>query len=383
VLAHLVGFLGDFALAEEAAQEAFATAAERWPKDGVPANPGAWLIATARNRAIDRIRRERTLARKRHLLAVPDAMEGDMENSIIKDERLELIFTCCHPALATEAQVALTLRALGGLSTEEIARAFLVSGETMKRRLSRARRKIRATAIPFAVPADHLLPDRLQAVLAVIYLIYNEGYSGRVDLAVEAIHLGILLTGLMPDEPEAHGLLALMLLQHARSAARFSGEDIVLLADQDRSLWNTQEIARGRALLDRAIALRGRGPYVLQAAIASLHCQSDVDWPQIEALYSELAQLTGSPVVECNRAVAVAESRGPAQALEILDGLDLEHYPYLHSTRAEMLRRLGRLEDARTAYGRALELTSSPAERRFLQSRLAEPGQCARPASRR
>jgi len=268
VLASLVGFLGDFDLAEEAAQEAFAAAAERWPRDGTPANPGAWLVITARNRAIDRIRRDRTLAAKARLLDVPEAVEDEMEETSIPDERLELIFTCCHPALALEAQVALTLRALGGLSTEEIARAFLVPVPTMKRRLTRAKRKIRDAGIPFSVPADHLLPERLAAVLAVVYLIFNEGYGGRGELGAEALRLGRALAELMPDEPEVHGLLAMMLLLDARREARFRGGDLVLLADQDRSLWDGAQIADGRAVLDRALALHGRGPYVVQAAIA-------------------------------------------------------------------------------------------------------------------
>jgi RNA polymerase sigma factor (sigma-70 family) len=347
-------------------------AAERWPRDGMPANPGAWLIATARNRAIDRIRRERTLAQKTSLLEVVEVSEDELDDAVIEDERLELIFTCCHPALATEAQVALTLRALGGLSAEEIARAFLVPGETMKRRISRAKAKIKATGIPFTVPADHLLPDRLAAVLAVIYLIYNEGYGGRIDLEDEAIRLGRVLASLMPDEPEVHGLLAMMVLHHSRRRARFAGEDLVLLADQDRSLWDAEELAAGRALLDRAIALRGRGPYVLQAAIASLQTEEPIDWPQIAALYSQLAELTGSAVVALNRAVAVAESDGPDAALALVDQLELDDYQYLHSTRAELLRRLGRAADARTEYARALQLAGSEAERRFLAGRLAE-----------
>ena len=304
-----MGFLGDFDLAEEAAQEAFAVAAERWPRDGFPANPGAWLIVTARNRAIDRIRRERTLAEKARQLEVPEVTMDELDATVIEDERLELIFTCCHPALALEAQVALTLRALGGLTIEEIARAFLVSEETMKRRVSRAKAKIKATGIPFAVPAEHLLPDRLDAVLAVVYLIYNEGYSGRIDLAGEAIRLGRVLAALMPDEPEVHGLLALMLIQHARRRARFSGDELVLLEDQDRSLWDREEVASGREALERAIALRGRGPYVLQAAIASLESEERIDWNEVAALYGELALLTRSPVVELNRAVAVAQAR--------------------------------------------------------------------------
>ena len=375
MLASLVGFLGDFDLAEEAAQEAFAVAAERWPRDGVPANPGAWLTVTARNRAIDRIRRERTLAEKTRQLEVPEATMDELDDTVIEDERLELIFTCCHPALALEAQVALTLRALGGLTTEEIARAFLVSEEAMKRRLSRAKAKIKATGIPFAVPAEHLLPDRLDAVLAVVYLIYNEGYSDpptRIDLAGEAIRLGRVLAALMPDEPEVHGLLALMQIQHARREARFSGDELVLLEDQDRSLWDAEEIAAGRTALERALALRGRGPYVLQAAIASLQAEERIDWNEVAALYGQLAQITHSPVVELNRAVAVAQAGATEQALEIVDGLDLDDYQYLHSTRGELLRRLGRTVEARAAYERALELASSEPERRFLARRIAE-----------
>jgi RNA polymerase sigma factor (sigma-70 family) len=375
VLASLVGFFGDFDLAEEAAQEAFAIAAERWPRDGVPANPGAWLTVTARNRAIDRIRRERTLAEKAWQLEVPEVTMDEFDDTVIEDERLELIFTCCHPALALEAQVALTLRALGGLTTEEIARAFLVSEEAMKRRLSRAKAKIRATGIPFAVPAEHLLPDRMHAVLAVVYLIYNEGYSNpptRIDLAGEAIRLGRVLAALMPDEPEVHGLLALMQIHHARRKARFSGDELVLLEDQDRSLWDVEEIAAGRTALERALALRGRGPYVLQAAIASLQADERIDWHEVAALYGRLAQITHSPVVELNRAVAVAQAGSTEQALEIVDGLDLDDYQYLHSTRGELLRRLGRTAEARAAYERALELASSEPERRFLERRIAE-----------
>jgi RNA polymerase sigma-70 factor, ECF subfamily len=373
VLSSLIGFLGDFDLAEDAAQEAFAIAAERWPRDGIPNNPGAWLYASARNRAIDRIRRERSLAEKTRLLEVPEATVDELEDdTTIEDERLELIFTCCHPALALEAQVALTLRTLGGLSTEEIARAFLVSEETMKRRLTRAKTKIKAAGIPFAVPVDHTLPDRLGAVLAVIYLIYNEGYSGRVDLAAEAIRLSQVLASLMPDEAEVHGLLGLMLLHHARRQARFSGPDLVLLEDQDRSLWNADEIAAGRAALDRAIALRRGGQYTLQAAIASLELDQPVDWNEVAALYGQLVSLTRSGVVELNRAVAVAQAGDPQRALELVDGLELDSYQYLHSTRGELLRRLGRLQDARQAYERALELASSEPERRFLARRIAE-----------
>jgi RNA polymerase sigma-70 factor, ECF subfamily len=372
VLASLVGFLGDFDLAEEAAQEAFAIAAERWRATGTPDNPRAWLITTARNRAIDRIRRERTLADKTRLLDVQTFSEDEMRDAGIEDERLELIFTCCHPALAMEAQVALTLRALGGLSTEEIARAFVVSEETMKRRLSRAKAKIKATGIPFAIPADHLLPDRLDAVLAVIYLIYNEGYGGRVDLAAEAIRLGRMLVALLPDEPEVHALLALMLTHHARHRARFAGDELVLLADQDRSLWDGRQLAEGRESLQRAIALHGRGPYALQAAIASLQTERDVDWPEIAELYANLAELTRSPVVELNRAVALAEAGWTERALALVDGLQLDEYRYLHSTRAELLRRVGRDDDARAAYRRAIALTVSEPERRMLARRLAE-----------
>ena len=375
VLASLVGFLGDFDQAEEAAQEAFAIAAERWPASGTPPNPGAWLVTTARNRAIDRIRRERTLAGKIHLLPVPEAVmdeidDSAIDDSAIKDERLELIFTCCHPALPLDGQVALTLRALGGLETAEIARAFLVSEETMKRRLSRAKAKIKATGIPFAVPGANLLPERLDAVLAVIYLIFNEGYSGRGDLAADAIRLGRVLAMLMPDQPEAHGLLALMMTHHARRRARFSGEDLVLLEDQDRSLWDMPQIAAGRAVLDRAIALGGRGAYVIQAAIASLQTAEPIDWPQVAELYQRLADLTGSAVVELNRAAALAQAGDPAAALRAVDRLDLDGYLYFHSTRGELLRRLGRDAEARTAYGRALELATSTPERRFLTRRL-------------
>jgi RNA polymerase sigma-70 factor (ECF subfamily) len=330
------------------------------------------LTTTARNRAIDRIRRDRTLAAKTRLLEPPDAVEEEMEEQTFPDERLELIFTCCHPALALEAQVALTLRTLGGLTTEEIARSFLVPPETMKRRLTRAKGKIRTAGIPFTVPADHLLPDRLAAVLAVVYLIFNEGYGGRADLAAEAIRLGRMLVALMPDEPEARGVLALMLLHDSRREARFVAGELVLLEDQDRSLWNQEQIAEGRAVLDQAIALQGRGPYVLQSAIASLQASDPIDWAEVAALYGELARVTGSSVVELNRAVAVAEVAGPGAALEIVDALALDDYQYLHSTRADLLRRLARTDEARTAYERALELARTEPERRFIERRIEE-----------
>jgi RNA polymerase sigma-70 factor (ECF subfamily) len=294
------------------------------------------------------------------------------EDSTIPDERLELLFTCCHPALALDAQVALTLRTLGGLTTEALARAFLVPEKTMAQRLVRAKRKIRSAAIPFRVPPDHLLPDRLSAVLAVIYLIFNEGFGGRVDLALEAIRLGGALVELMPDEPEANGLLALMLLHDARREARFAGGELVLLPEQDRSLWDHARIVDGRTLLDRAIALGGRGPYVLQAAIAALHAEDSTDWDEIAALYGQLVELTGSPVVQLNRAVAIAEAGAPGEALGMVEELELDRYHYFHSTRAELLRRLDRGDEARAAYERALELADADAERRLLERRLRE-----------
>ena len=329
-------------------------------------------MTTARNRAIDRIRRDRTLAAKTRLLDVPETLEDDVDETTIPDERLELLFTCCHPALALEAQVPLTLRTLGGLTTEEIARAFLVPEATMAKRLVRAKSKIKAAGIPFRVPPAHLLPDRLAAVLAVVYLIFNEGYGGRGELAAEAIRLGRALAELMPDEPEVHGLLALMLVNDARRDARFADGAVVLLRDQDRTLWDLGRIAAGQAALERALALGGAGPYVLQAAIAALHVEDPQDWPQIAALYGELARRTGSPIVELNQAAAIAEAGDAEAALALVDRLDLETYPYLHSTRAEVLGRLDRVEDARTAYGRALELVHSEPERRFLERRLAE-----------
>jgi len=377
VLASLVGFLGDIELAEDAAQEAFAIAAERWPRDGAPAKPAGWLITAARNRAVDRIRRERTLAAKaeqleRELRDQPEEEAMD-ETSAFPDERLELIFTCCHPALALDAQVGLTLRTLGGLSTEEIARAFLVPFETMSKRLTRAKHKIRDAGIPFAVPPDHLLPKRLDAVLAVVYLIFNEGWGGgRVDLSAEAIRLGRSLVELMPDEAEAHALLALMLINHARTAARFQDSELVLLDNQDRSLWDRRQIGEGRHLLERALTLRRTGPYLIQAAIADLHLSETRDWEEIALLYERLEHISGSPVVTMNRAIAVAELEGAEAGLALLDRLELADYRYYHSTRADLLRRLGRADEARAAYARALELTQPGPEHRFLERRLTD-----------
>ncbi|HEU5405721.1 MAG TPA: sigma-70 family RNA polymerase sigma factor [Gaiellaceae bacterium] len=376
VVASLVGYFRDLELAEEAAQEAFTVAAERWPRDGVPDNPTGWLITTARNRAIDRIRRDRTLAVKTEQLGrelaegVEEAMD---ETATFPDERLELVFTCCHPALALDAQVGLTLRTLGGLSTEEIARAFLVPFETMSKRLTRAKHKVRDAGIPFAVPPDHLLPERLDAVLAVVYLIFNEGWGGgRVGLSAEAIRLGRSLVALMPDEAEAQALLALMLVTQARSAARFRDGELILLDEQDRTRWDHRQIAEGRRLLEHALALHGSGPYVIQAAIADLHLREPRDWAEIELLYQRLEEITSSPVVTMNRAIAVAELEGPAAALGLLDRLDLDDYRYYHSTRADLLRRLGRDDEARAAYARALSLTRTGPEQRFLAGRLRD-----------
>jgi RNA polymerase sigma-70 factor (ECF subfamily) len=359
-------------------QDAFATALERWPRDGEPDNPGAWILTAARNRALDRIRRDRTLRQKtellRRLAELPSDEEDDAVSSI-PDERLSLIFTCCHPALSTDAQVALTLRTLGGLTTPEIAAAFLVPEPTMAQRLVRAKRKIRDAGIPFRVPPDEALPARLQAVLAVVYLVFNEGYGPPVrhDLCVEAIRLARILTRLMPDEPEAHGLEALMLLQDSRRDARLADDgSLVLLADQDRRLWDLDEIAAGRTALTRALQLRRIGSYQLQAAIAAAHAEDETDWPALTRLYDELSRVSPSPVVELNRAVAVAMAEGPDAGLALMDGLSLDDYHLYHAARADLLRRLDRHDEAGDAYRRALALTTSEPEREFLARRLDE-----------
>ncbi len=371
VVAALVGFLGDFALAEEAAQEAFVTAAQRWPRDGLPNNPRAWLVTTARRRAIDRIRRDKSLAAKTMLLEVEEKARQGVEVGF-RDERLELVFTCCHPALSVEAQVALTLRTLGGLTTAQIARAFLTPEATMAKRLVRAKQKIKAAGIPFRMPPADQLTERLAAVLAIVYSIFNEGYAGRGELSAEALWLGRSLAELLPDQPEVYGLLAMMLLHDSRGDARFRDDELVRFCDQDRSLWDLEQIAAGRAAFDRAMGLGGHGPYVIQAAIALAHIQDPRDWNHIAVLYGELRRLTRSPIVELNRAVAVGEAEGPDAALAIIDCLDLNEYRYLHSTRAEFLHRLGRNREASAAYREALSLTPTNTERRLFQRRLAE-----------
>ncbi len=402
-VATLIRVLGDFDLAEEAVQEAFVTALETWPVRGVPDNPGAWITTTARNRAIDRLRRRKRLAEKQELLkheaaiaeelaAIdPDAaIDGESGMSPISDDRLRLIFTCCHPALAMDARVALTLRTLGGLSTPEIARAFLVPEPTLAQRLVRAKRKIRDAGIPYRVPPDHALPERLDGVLRVLYLIFNEGYGAtsgdrlvRRELCAEAIRLARVLVSLMPDEPEALGLLALMLLHDARREARTGpGGEMILLEDQDRDRWDRAKVDEGRELLDRALRMRRVGPNQLQAAIAALHDDAatavETDWAQIAGLYAVLGRVSPSPVIELNRAVAVAMASGPEVGLRLVDAVaasgQLDEYPYLHASRADLLRRLGRLPEAADAYSRARELTANEAERAFLERRLTEVG---------
>jgi RNA polymerase sigma-70 factor (ECF subfamily) len=381
IVATLIGLTGDWDLAEECTQDAFATALATWPRDGVPDRPGAWLTTTARNRARDRLRRDSTGREKLRQLAVLAREPGEPPLEDIPDERLRLVFTCCHPALPFEARVALTLRTLAGLSTEEIARAFLVAEPTMAQRLVRAKRKIAEAGIPYRVPRAELLPERLAGVLAVLYLIFNEGYDeedGRRALTAEAIRLARVLARLMPQEPESLGLLALMLLHEARRATRTSGGVLVPLEQQDRSRWDGELLAEGIAALDRALALGRRGPYLVQAAVAACHATaSDIettDWSQIVALYDELGRLAPSPVVELNRAVAVAMSEGIPAGLALVEALAasgrLEGYRLLPATRADLLRRAGRSAEARAAYEEALELTTNEAERRYLSDRL-------------